>query len=68
MQVIDQMIEQQMVEMILDKNPTGIVNIMIKLVMLRNTVGRCKSMLRKQEGLRKWMIEMKTHQTPSTPR
>ena len=66
-QVIDQMIEQEMVEMILDKNPTGIVNIVIKMVTLGNIVGRCKPMLRKPEGLRRWMIEMMTHQTPSTP-
>ena len=66
-QVIDQMIEQEMVEMILDKNPTGIVNIVIKMVILGNAVGRCKPMLRKPEGLRRWMIEMMTHQTPSTP-
>ena len=55
-----------MVEMILDKNPTGIVNILIKMVTLGNIVGRCKPMLRKPEGLRRWMIEMMTHQTPST--
>ena len=45
-----------MVEMILDKNTTGIVNIVIKMVILGNTVGRCKPMLRKPEGLRRWMI------------
>ena len=56
-----------MVEMILDKNPTGIVNIVINMVILGYTVGRCKPMLRKPEGLRRWMIEMMTHQTPSTP-
>ena len=55
------MIEQDIVEMILDKNPTGIVNIVIKMVILGNTVGRCKPMLRKPEGLRRWMIEMMTH-------
>ena len=66
-QVIDQMIEQEMIEMILDKNPTGIVNIVIKMVILGNTVGRCKQMLRKPEGLKRWMIEMMTHQTPSMP-
>ena len=32
--VTDQMIEQEMAEMILDKNQTGIVNIMIKMVTL----------------------------------
>ena len=47
--------------------PTGIVNIVIKMVILGNTVGRCKPKLRKSEGLRRWMIEMITHQTPSTP-
>ena len=61
-QVIDQMIEQEMVEMILNKNPTDIVNIVIKMVILGNTVGRCKPMLRKHKGLRRWMIEMITHQ------
>ena len=66
-QVIEQMIGQEMVEMIVDKNPTGIVNIVIKMVILGNTVGRCKPMLRKSEGLRRWMIEMMTYQTPSTP-
>ena len=54
-----------MVKMILDKNPTGIVNIVIKMVMLGNTVGRCKPMLRKPEGLRRCLIEMMTHQTHS---
>ena len=33
-QVIDQMIEQGMVAMILNKNPTDIVNIVIKIVIL----------------------------------
>ena len=56
-----------MVEMILDKNPTGIVNIAIKMVTLGNIVGRYKPMLRKPEGLKRWMTEMMTHQTPSTP-
>ena len=65
--VIDQMIEQGMVEMILNKNPTDIVNIVIKMGILGNTVGRCKPMPRKQEGLRRWMIDMMIHQTPSTP-
>ena len=46
-QVIDQMIEQEMVEMILGKNPTGIVNIVIKIGILGNTFGRCRSMLGK---------------------
>ena len=66
-QVIDQMIGQEMVEMMLDKNPTDIVNIVIMMVILGNAVGRCKPMLRKQEGLRRWLMEMMTHQTPSTP-
>ena len=66
-QVIDQMIEQEMVEMILDKDATGIVNIVIKMVIPGITVGICKPMLRNPEGLRRWMIEMMTHQTPSTP-
>ena len=65
---IDQMIEQiEMAEMILGKNQVGIVNIVIRMVTLGNTVGRCKPMLRKPEGLRRCMIEMMTHQTPSTP-
>ena len=55
-QVIDQMIEQGMVEMILNKNPIIIVNIVIKMVILGDTVGRCKPMLRKQDGFRRWMI------------
>ena len=59
---IDQMIEQEMVEMTLDKSPTGIVNIVMKMVTLDNTVGRCKPMLRKPEGLRRWMIDIMTHQ------
>ena len=66
-QVIDQMIEQGMVEMILNKNPTDIVNIVIKMFILGNIVGRCKPMPRKQEGLRRWMIEMMIYWTPSTP-
>ena len=64
---IDQMIELEMVEMILDKNQTGIVNIVIRMVTLGNIVGRCKPMLRKPEGLKRLMTEMMTHQTPSTP-
>ena len=64
---IDQMIELEMAEKILDKNQTGIVNIVIKMVTLGNIVGRCELMLRKPEGLRRWTIEMMTHQTPSTP-
>ena len=66
-QVTDQMIEQGMVEMILNKNPTDIVNIVIKMVIFGNTVGRCKPILRKQEAFKRWMIEMMTYQTPSTP-
>ena len=64
---IDQMIELEMAEMILDNNQAGIVNIVIRMVTLGNIVGRCKPMLRKPEGLRRWMTEMMTHQTPSTP-
>ena len=64
---VDEMIELEMAEIILDKNPTGIVNIVIKMVTLGNIAGRCKPMLRKPEGLRRWMTEMMTHQTPSTP-
>ena len=33
------MIELEMVEMILDKTPTGIVNIVIKMVTVRNILG-----------------------------
>ena len=66
-QVIDQMIEQEMVEMILNRNPTDMVNIVIKQIILGNIVGRCKPMQRKQESLRRWMIEMITHQTSLTP-
>ena len=47
---------QEMVEMIQDKNPTGIANIVIKMVTLGNIAGRCKPMLRKPEGLKRWMI------------
>ena len=65
--VINQMIELEMEEMILDKSPTGIVNIVIKMVTLGNIVWRYKPMLQKPEGLRRWMTEMLTHQTPSTP-
>ena len=54
-----------MVEMIQNRNPTGIVNIVIKMVILGNIVGRCNPMQRKQEGLRRWMIEMMTNQIPS---
>ena len=43
-QVIYQMIEQEMVEIILNKNLTNTVNIVIKIVKLGNTVGRCKPM------------------------
>ena len=43
---IDQMIALIMVEMILDKNQTDIVNIVIKMVTLGNIVGRCTPMLR----------------------
>ena len=61
------MIELEMAEMVLDKNEAGIVNIVIRMVTLGNIVGRCKPMLRKPEALRRWMIEMMTHQMPSTP-
>ena len=40
------MIELEMAEMILDKNQTCIVNIVIKMVTLGNIGGRCKPMLR----------------------
>ena len=53
---IDQMIELEMVEMILDKNQAGIVNIVIKMVTLGNIVGRCKPMLRKPEDLKRWKV------------
>ena len=49
------------------QNQTGIVNIVTKMVTLGNIVGRCMPMLRKPEGLRRWMTEMMSHQTPSTP-
>ena len=52
-QVIDQMIEKGMIEMILNRNPTNIVNIVVKMVIRGNIVGRCKPMQRKQEGLRR---------------
>ena len=58
----DQMIEQEMVEMILNRKLRNIVN--TKMVILGNMVGRCKSIQRKQKGLMRWMIEMMTHQTP----
>ena len=51
--MIDHMIELEMVEMILDKSPTGIVNIVIKMVTLGNIVGRCKPILRKPESLKR---------------
>ena len=40
-QEIDQMIEYEVVENILNRNPTNIVTIVIKRVILGNTVGRC---------------------------
>ena len=52
-QMVDQIIEQEIVEVILNRNPTNIVNIVIKMVILGNNVGRCKPMQRKQEGLRR---------------
>ena len=64
-QVTDQRIEPEMIEII--QNQTNIVKIVIKMVILGNIVGRCKPMQRKQEGFRRWMIEMMTHQAPSTP-
>ena len=66
-QVIDQMIGQEMVEIILNRNPTNMVNIVIKMVIPGNIVGRCKPMQRKQESLKRWMTKMMTHHTPSTP-
>ena len=57
------MIEQEMVEMIVNTNPTNLVNIVIKMVIIGNIVGRCWPMQRKQEGRRRWMIEMMIHQT-----
>ena len=47
-QVIGQMIEQELVEMILNKNPTNNVNIVIKMVRHGNIVGSFKPMQRKQ--------------------
>ena len=44
MKVKDQMILQEMIEMILDQNLANIVNIMIIMGILRNTVRRCKPM------------------------
>ena len=52
-QVIDQIIDQKIVEMILNRNPTNIVNIVIKMVILGNTFARCKPMSRKEKSLRK---------------
>ena len=43
-QVIEQMIEQEIVEMSLNRDPINIVNIVIKMVILGNTVGRYKPM------------------------
>ena len=51
------MIEQEMVDMIINKNPTDIVKIVTKIVILGNIVGRCRPMPRKQEGLRRQMID-----------
>ena len=65
--MIDQRIEHKMVEMILNKTPAYIVNIVFKMVILGNIAGKCKPMQRKQGGLRRWMIEMMIHQTPSSP-
>ena len=46
-QMIDQMIEPEMVVMILNKNPTDFANIVIKMVILENIVGRYKPVIRK---------------------
>ena len=64
-QKIYQIIGQEIVEMTLNKNPINIVNIVIKMVILGNTAGRCKPICRKQKGLRRYMIEMITHLTHS---
>ena len=42
MQVIDQILGQEMVKMILNRNPTNIVNVVIMMVILRNNAGRYK--------------------------
>ena len=42
--VIGQMIEQEMAELILNRNPTNIVNTVIKMVILGNTSRRGKSL------------------------
>ena len=47
-----------MVEMILNRNPTKIVNIVFNTVIRGNIVRRHKLMKRKQEGLSRWVIEM----------
>ena len=49
---IDQMIELEMVEMILDKNQVGIVNIVIKMVTLGNTVGEMQANAKKARRLK----------------
>ena len=41
-QVIDQMTEQEMVEIFLNRNPTNIVNIVIKIVILLGDASQCK--------------------------
>ena len=43
-QMIDQMTEQEIVEVILNRNPTNIVNILITTGIHGNTAGRCTSM------------------------
>ena len=62
-QVIYRMIEQEMVEMILNRNLRNIGNNVIKMVILRIIAGRCKPMQRKQKGLRTQMIKVMIHQT-----
>ena len=51
-QVIDHMIEQERLGMILSRNPTNIVNIVIRMIILGNN-GRGKPMERMQKGLRR---------------
>ena len=66
-QVIDEMIEQEMVEMILGKKSNRHCEYCNHNVILGDTVGRCRPMLKIPECLRRWMIQMMTHQAPSTP-
>ena len=67
-QVIDQMIGKEMVEKILNRNPTNIVNIVIKMDNTWKYFWEMQANVNKAKGIRRLMLAMMIHQTHSTLR